>query len=88
VGTGGRAGPPLLTRLGHDHVLLTRDPGTYQTAGGDAPCCGTRTRSSSLGLPGEDPAVLRAATREGRIRGDRSTLGGLSAVTEGRRARP
>jgi argininosuccinate lyase len=110
VHSGGRALPPLLTRLGHDYVLLTRDPGTYRGAGGDAPVLrdadevvvaetndpaalaaaaaevarrrpidGVLTTcdyylgaaaavARRLGLPGEDPAVLRAATRKDRVR--------------------
>ncbi|MGF1651785.1 MAG: acetyl-CoA carboxylase biotin carboxylase subunit family protein [Actinomycetales bacterium] len=110
VHSSGRALPPLLTRLGHDFVLLTRNPQTYRTPTGDAPTLrdaaevvvgetndldallpaavevagrrridGVLTTcdyylgaaaavARQLGLPGEDPAVLRDATRKDRVR--------------------
>lgn len=110
VHSSGRALPPLLTRLGHDYVLLTRDPATYRTSAGEAPVLrdadevvvvDTNDRTAlaaaagevarrrrvdgvlttcdyyleavasvarRLNLPGEDPAVLSAATRKDRVR--------------------
>jgi argininosuccinate lyase len=124
VHSSGRALPPLLTRLGHDYVLLTRDPGTYRGAGGDAPVLrdadevvvaetndaaaladaaaevarrrpidGVLTTcdyylgaaaavARRLGLPGEDPAVLRAATRKDRVRAALAA-GGVPDVAHG-----